>query len=223
MNFSSEASHFNRKYIRKGKCVLKLRQSVTLFICLLFFTACTEFKSSSSLSSSKSGSNASSQQSFIPAWSFISSSTIESILRVQLDVSGATAQEAALYTYLQAHQAELGVGNFSQGIPDNIRPEPVKFRYLTEIMSDACYLGLQKPRVHSSLFPNVGADNIWTAKSFDVIYLKAFGRKPSLEETAVFLSLVQATPSTGITPPYLKKAAAVCSVVFSSIEAANSR
>lgn len=196
---------------------MKPLKKLILLILVLNSSACTEFQSSSSTG----GSAGSASYSFLPAWSFIGYNNIESILRIQLALSESSTQEAAVFNYLRAHQSDLGVGNFSVGIPDNIRPEPIKFRYLTEIMSDACFLGLLKPQVHGSLFPLVTDTSTWTSKSFDVIYLKILGRKPSSEESAALLELVQAIPSS--TPTYHKKATAVCSVVLSSIEAANSR
>jgi hypothetical protein len=203
----------------REKMELSWLRFAIFILALVMSGACTEFKSSSSSSTG----SATTTGSFLPTWSFLSYPTIESILKVQLGLDEAIAQDALIFSYLRAHQSELGVGNFSLGMPDNIRAEPIKFRYLTEVISDACYLGLQKQRVYDSLFPSVGAQNNWSERSFDIIYLKALGRRPSAAETTTLLELVNSMSSMGVSPSHLKKSAAVCSVVFSSIEAANSR
>jgi hypothetical protein len=159
---------------------------------------------------------------YFPVWTFNDVATIESIVRNQLGVTGTTAAETEILTYLRDHRAELGAGNFALGKPDNLRPEPGKFKYLTEVYADACFVGLAKTNVYSGLFPTVAASGSWDLDSFKQIFLKIMGREPSEGEKRELLALVQKLPATS-TPTYLKKAAGACTVVLSSLEASNSR
>lgn len=159
---------------------------------------------------------------YFPVWTFNDFSTIESIVRNQLGVTGATAEETEVLNYLRSHQAELGAGNFAQGKPDNPRPEPGKFKFLTEVYADACYVGLAKTTTRANLFPTISSNADWNSDSFKQIYLKVMGREPSESEKKELLALVNKLPGNS-NPPYLKKAAGACTVVLSSLEASNSR
>ncbi|HEX4922444.1 MAG TPA: hypothetical protein VFV50_00090 [Bdellovibrionales bacterium] len=177
---------------------------------------------SSEFESTGEGTRRNDPKDYMPVWTFMSTSTIESILRDRLAITGATAEEQELLTYLRDHRRELGDGNYAQGLADNARPEPGKFKYLIQIFADACYLGLAKPGVHSALFPNVTATSTWTLESFNAAYRALLGREPSQGEKEELLALVGRLPAN-VTPAYLKKTAGVCTVLLSSVEGANSR
>ncbi len=191
-------------------------QVLTIIQIVLFFTGC--YRASPSNTQRTTVSSSTNPTS---VWSFTGAATISSIVKNKLGIKGGNANEDAILNHLESHKMQLGGGDYANGIQANSRPEPGKFKYLIEVISDACYLANTKPEVFAELFPKVKNNSDWNLESFNELYLSTIGRNPTLSEKRELLALVQRLPASR--PDYLKKAAGACTVVLSSIEASNGR
>ncbi len=157
-------------------------------------------------------------------WTFLGPQVLSSVIRrdLQVNESNTNPEAAQVLTLLNDHAATFGQSNYAMGVRQNLGAEPVKFRFLVEIVTQACYVGMQTPAVRDRFFPSVTSASSWNSNSFEMIFIQLLGRSPSNEEKALLLRTVQATP-TDVNPPTLKQTASVCAIVLSSLEFAHAR
>lgn len=200
----------------KGKQFRTIR--ISLILSLLFslslfgYVNCMGFRSGS-------GGVLSLDSVHLPQWTFFGAQNLRTTLvnLLGLTGSGGSYDEYQLFIRINENEENLGEGNIAQNREANYSPDPIKFRFATEILADGCYLGMQKPEVFNYLFSDVVQKGSFTQSSFDVLYMLTMGRSPYPNEVNELLNLV------GKFTDNRKAAAAACTVITASLEGLNGR
>ncbi len=158
------------------------------------------------------------------SWTFTGYSLLRNVLTrdLQIGSSGTDPRHGLLLGALDERRYDLGATNYASGISKNTSPEPAKFKFLVELIFDACDVGLANPSVRSKLFPGVGAMNAWTPAAYDAIYLRFLGRYPASVEKESLGRLV-ADVSVMKDASLHSQQTSVCAAVLSSLEFTHGR
>lgn len=196
-----------------GYKIMGMMRGCFIFIQCLLLTSCFSLNSPSTQSRDQASASKK-RDPYLPVWTAIDPTTIESVLTNQLGVTRDGGEGGALIQSVWDKKLILGDTTVGSDRSQNLEADPVKFRYYNDIFFNGCFLGMNRSEILSRYF-SPG----WNRESFNSFYEQTLGRQPTSSEKDVLLDLVNNPNFVS----FEKQATAVCTVVLSSIEFTNSR